>query len=127
MPAPDSYDYAVLRFVPRVEREEFINVGVAFHCFARDFLEVSTHVDETRALALAPAFELARLRNHLCAVAKLCTSHDIADALRVMGPKERFAFIVAPRSTILQPGPVHSGMTDDPARTLEHLLTTLVR
>ena len=134
----NPYQYVTLRCVPRVEREEFVNVGVVLHCPEEDFLGVRTAVDEQRLRALEPGVDVAAVRAALEAVDKVCRGEAHADfgpALRATayGVREsrddtstRFGFLKAPRSTVIQPGPVHGGVTTDPARTLEHLLESLV-
>ncbi|MFC5730192.1 MULTISPECIES: DUF3037 domain-containing protein [Nocardioides] len=132
------YQYVSLRCVPRVEREEFVNVGVVLYCPDEAFLGVRTAVDEERLRALDPGVDIAAVRSALAAVEKVCLGEAHADfgpgvRATAYGVREsrddastRFGFLKAPRSTVLQPGPVHGGVTADPARTLEHLLESLV-
>lgn len=132
------YQYVALRCVPRVEREEFMNVGVVVYCPEEDFLGVRTSLDEARLRALDPSVDLDAVRHALDAIDKVCRGEAHADfgpATRATayGTREarddnstRFGFLKAPRSTVIQPGPVHGGVTDDPGRTLEHLLECLV-
>jgi hypothetical protein len=130
VPARVSYDYAIVRVVPRVEREELVNVGVILFCRQRRFLEARVALDEARLLALAPWLteaELAEIRAHLAAIALIGSDGPDAGPLGQLGQAERFHWLVAPRSTIVQPSPVHSGLTVDPAATLDHLLATMVR
>ncbi|TYL55733.1 DUF3037 domain-containing protein [Nocardioides sp. BGMRC 2183] len=136
--ARQPYQYVVLRCVPRVEREEFVNVGVVLHCPAADFLGSASRVDDARIEALAPGFDVDGLRSALAAVEAVCRGEAhaaYAAALRATAygtreaadtPGTRFGLLKAPRSTVLQPGPVHGGVTADPARTLQHLLERLV-
>ncbi|REE99164.1 DUF3037 domain-containing protein [Thermomonospora umbrina] len=121
------FEYAVLRIVPRPERGEVMNVGVLVHCRAVDFLECRLHVDEERLRALDPALDLAGVRAALHAVARLCHGGDEAGQAGGESPGSRFRWLTAPRSTVVQPGPVHPGITDDPAAEVERLLDLLVR
>ncbi|WP_141013147.1 DUF3037 domain-containing protein [Nocardioides sambongensis] len=132
------YQYVVLRCVPRVEREEFLNVGVVLYCPEADYLASASRVDPARVEALAPGFDVVGLRSALAAVEAVCRGEahaSYAAALRATAygtreavdtPGTRFGLLKAPRSTVLQPGPVHGGVTDDPAGTLAHLLERLV-
>lgn len=126
MPALDVFEYTVLRLVPLVEREEFLNVGVVLFCKGRRFLEARVAVDEGRARAFAPTVDLEEVRRHLEAVTRVCAGGAEAGPLSDLDQAERFRWLAAPRSTIIQPSPVHSGETDDPARELDHLLRTMV-
>jgi hypothetical protein len=130
VPEPDCtgkpFAYALLRVVPRVERGERVNVGVALYCRQRDFLDLRTHVDEGRLHALAPDLDLAAVRTQLRAIAAVLCGDPQGGALARLPPSERFGWLVAPSSTIIQPSEVHTGMTHDPAATLEHLLDSLV-
>ena len=121
-----AYQYVVLRCVPRVDREEFLNVGVVLHCQASDYLEVAWHLDRERLRAFAPDLDLDQVCEALEFVEGVCRGEERAGlaASRPLG--ERFGFLKAPRSTVLQPGPVHGGLTHDPARQLEHLAEQLV-
>jgi hypothetical protein len=133
-----GYQYVVLRCVPRVEREEFVNVGVVLYCPAEDFLASGSRVDEQRLRALDPRVDVAAVRSALAAVESVCRGDAHADfglgsratSYGVRTGKDdqssRFGFLKAPRSTVLQPGPVHGGMTADPARELERLVSALV-
>lgn len=122
-----SYDYAVIRVVPRVEREEFINAGVIVLCSARDYLEARIELDERRLASMAPAADLEAIRRHLDSIPAICRGGDAAGPIGRLTPRERFDWLVAPRSTIIQTSAVHTGRCGDPARTLEHLLDTMVR
>jgi hypothetical protein len=127
VPAPCSFDYAILRVVPRVEREEFLNVGVVIHCFQRGFLTAATALDPARLAAFAPGLDPRFVQEHLDAVVRIAAGGADAGPIGRLAPKERFRWLVAPRSTILQPSPVHAGLCTDPAKTLDHLLDTMVR
>jgi hypothetical protein len=121
-----DYQYVTLRLVPRVEREEFINVGVVLYSQGADFLRGAFHLDETKALAMAPELDLDGVRASLDAVCRVAAGEHSAATPRLdqLGP--RFGWLSAPRSTIVQPGPVHGGTTEDPAATLDHLMRILV-
>ncbi len=122
-----GYQYVVLRCVPRADREEFVNVGVVLYCQHADFLGSVGHVDEARLHALAPAVDPAPVRSALAAVDAVCRGEESAGPA-ARGPLlTRFGFLSAPRSTVVQPGPIHGGTTDDPAGKLTLLLATLVR
>ncbi|MGZ5063190.1 MAG: DUF3037 domain-containing protein [Usitatibacter sp.] len=122
-----TYDYAVIRVVPRVEREEFVNAGVIVSCPEAKFLEARIELDEARLRALDPAIDLDAVRAHLAAIPAICAGGPDAGAIGLMPPKERFRWLVAPRSTVVQTSPAHAGRCDDPAALLEHLLDTMVR
>ena len=122
-----GFQYVVLRCVPRVDREEFVNVGVVLYCQQADFLEAACHVDRDRLEALAPELEVDAVCSALRAVEAVCRGDESAGAAGRAPMGSRFGFVKAPRSTVVQPGPVHGGTTDDPARELEHLLERLVR
>lgn len=121
-----AYQYVALRFVPRVDREEFVNVGVVLYCHGTDYLAAAWHLDDVRVRALDPRADLAQLRESLAFVDAVCAGTARAGAAAAATASQRFGFLKAPRSTVLQPGPVHGGVTTDPARQLEHLLATLV-
>jgi hypothetical protein len=119
-----TFEYAVLRAVPLVQRGEFVNVGVVLYCQDRDFLAALAHLDETRLRMLDPGVDLAAVDEALDAVCRTCEGEGPAGATSL---GQRFRWLTAPRSTVLQAGPVHGGVTDDPAGQLQHLLDTLVR
>jgi Protein of unknown function (DUF3037) len=127
VPAHSSFDYAVIRVVPRVEREEFINAGVILYCLTRRFLEARVELDERRLLALAPDIDVDLIRGHLETIPRLCVGGRAAGPIGQLPQKERFHWLVAPRSTMLQTGPVHSGLCEEPAKALEHLMQRMVR
>ena len=120
------YQYVVLRCVPRVDREEFVNVGVVLYCEAAGFLEVAWSVDRERLAALSPRLDIDAVCEGLEFVGGVCAGDAAVGAVADKPPGVRFGFLRAPRSTVLQPGPVHGGLTTDPARQLEHLLEQLV-
>jgi hypothetical protein len=121
-----AYEYVVMRCVPRVDREEFLNVGVVLHCRAADFLAAAWHVKRDRLLAFAPDLDVDRVCESLEYVEAVCAGDPHAGAPARESLTQRFGFLKAPRSTVLQPGPVHGGVTTDPARELEQLLAKLV-
>lgn len=121
-----AYQYVVLRCVPRPDREEFLNVGVVLHCQAADFLDVVWHVDADRLRSLDGGIDLDRVCEALLFVDGVCRGDDRGGEAARQSLGQRFGFLRAPRSTVLQPGPVHGGMTDDPGRQLEHLRERLV-
>ncbi len=126
MPERLAFDYAVVRVVPRVEREEFINVGVIVFCAARAFLGCRLSIDEARLRALAPALDLPVVTQHLAGVQAVCAGEVAAGPLAILTPSERFHWLVAPRSTVIQPSPVHAGLGEDPAAALDELFRDLV-
>jgi hypothetical protein len=118
-----SFEYAIIRVVPRVERGEAINAGVIVYSQQNRYLCARIELDEARLLALDPGVDVAAVRSALSAFEKACTEGPLAG--QPLG--ERFRWLTAPRSTIVQPGPVHSGLTEDPAAELTRLFGTLVR
>jgi hypothetical protein len=122
-----TYDYAVIRVVPRVEREEFVNAGVIVSSPEHKFLEAAIELDEARLVALDPSIDLEAVRAHLAAIPAICAGGESAGAIGRMPQKERFRWLTAPRSTIVQTSPAHAGRCGDPAAVLEHLLATMVR
>jgi hypothetical protein len=127
MPAQSSFDYAVLRVVPRVERGEQINAGVILFCLERDFLAARVEVNEPRLLALWPAVDLDLVRQHLEAIPRICAGTPDAGPIGRLSLRERFRWLVAPRSTMIQVSPVHAGLCGHPERALEELFTQAVR
>ncbi|MBI1376348.1 MAG: DUF3037 domain-containing protein [Frankiales bacterium] len=123
---PHAYEWAVLRLVPRVERCESVNVGVVVYCRALDFLAASVSDDLSRALALDPDLDVAAVRMGLESVLAVCAGSPEAGENGRRSPGERFRWLVAPRSTVVQPSPVHTGLTDDPAAELADLAARMV-
>ena len=121
------YDYAVLRVVPRVEREEFVNVGVIVSCPARGFLEARIELDEQRLVALDSTIDIESIKAHLATVPAICAGGEQAGPIGKLSQRERFHWLVAPRSTIIQVSAVHTGYCKDPREVLEHLLDTMVQ
>lgn len=126
MPEPSSFDYAVLRVVPRVEREEFVNAGVIVFCLDQDFLGARVHVDEPRLKALWPDVDIDLVRQHLEAFPKVCAGDPAAGPIARLTRRERFHWLVAPRSTIIQVSPVHSGLCETAEQSLEQLFRRLL-
>ncbi|MEV0739093.1 DUF3037 domain-containing protein [Streptomyces sp. NPDC050549] len=123
----DVFEYALLRVVPRVERGECINAGVLVYCRARSYVGARTHLDEARLLALDPEADAAGIRAALGAVEGVCAGGEAAGQAARDDAGRRFRWLIAPRSTVVQPGPVHTGLTVDPAAETERLLDLLVR
>ncbi|MBC2934374.1 DUF3037 domain-containing protein [Nocardioides sp. zg-1228] len=121
-----AYQYVVLRCVPRPEREEFVNVGVVLHCQAADYLDASWSVDADRLRALHPGIDVDHVCEALTFADRVCRGDERAGEAARQSLGQRFGFLKAPRSTVLQPGPVHGGLTADPARQLAHLRERLV-
>jgi hypothetical protein len=122
-----SYDYAVIRVVPRVERQEFVNAGVILWCQEQDFLEARVELDEARVRALDGSVDLDAVRRHLASFSIICAGGNDAGPIGKLPKRERFDWLVAPRSTIIQTSAVHSGRCNDVAATLARLIETMVR
>ncbi|HEY2433546.1 MAG TPA: DUF3037 domain-containing protein [Vicinamibacterales bacterium] len=127
MPADYTYDYAIVRVVPRIDRGEQINVGVILSCADTDFLDARIEIDEAVLRALDPALDLATLRANLDVIPAVCRGGPEAGPIGLLPARNRFRWLVAPRSTIIQPSAVHTGRTSDPAACLEHLMDRTVR
>lgn len=123
----NAYQYVVLRCVPRADREEFVNVGVVLYCQAADFLDGRWHVDRDRIRALDADVDLDALCERLSFIDGVCRGDSALGDVARKDLGTRFGFLKAPRSTVVQPGPVHGGITTDPAAELERLLEQLVR
>jgi hypothetical protein len=121
------FEYALLRVVPRLERGECVNAGVIVYCQERAFLSARSALDERRLLAVAPESDVEGVRRALAAVETLCRGGAEAGAAGRERPGQRFRWLTAPRSTIVQPGPIHGGLTEDPEAEVERLLDRLVR
>jgi hypothetical protein len=124
MPTPAPYDFAVIQVVPYVERGECINAGIILYCRDRRYLAARVELDEARLAALAPRLDPAEARTQLALIPRIC---DGDGPLGRLSLTERFRWLVAPRSTVVQVSPVHSGLCEDPEATLEHLMQTMVR
>ena len=127
MPGEYTYDYAIVRVVPRVERGERINVGVILSCADAEFLDARIEIDAARLLALDPALDLESIRAGLGAIPAVCAGGPGAGAIGALPQRGRFRWLVSPRSTMIQMSPVHTGRTTDPAAALDRLLETMVR
>jgi hypothetical protein len=125
--AASPFQYAIVRVVPRVERGECVNAGVVLFCRPRRFLAACTELDETRLRALDPDVDLPAVRGHLDAFCRIAAGDAAAGPIAALPPSERFHWLVAPASTIIQCSPVHTGLTDDPEGELRRLLARLVR
>jgi hypothetical protein len=121
--APISFDYAVIRVVPRVEREEFVNAGIIVFCLQLHFLEARIHVDDNRLRALWPQLDLDLIHNHLDAFPRICAADPGAGPISQLSQRERFHWLVSPRSTMIQVSAVHTGLCETP----EILMDTLAR
>ena len=126
MPDKFRYDYAVIRVVPKVDRGEFINAGVILSCPELSFLEARIKLNEDRLLALDPNVDLDLVRKHLASIPKICLGGDDAGSIGQLPQRRRFEWLIAPRSTVIQTSPVHTGRCGDPAAVLEHLVATMV-
>lgn len=116
-----SFDYAILRVVPRVERQEFINAGVVAFCLEKKFLGARIHLNEQRLHALWPDADVELAREHLEAVRRICDADPAAGPIAKLPQRERFHWIISPRSTIIQPSPVHTGVCEKTDGLLERL------
>jgi hypothetical protein len=120
------FEYAVIRVVPQVEREEFINAGVILYCKQQDFLGVKWILDDSLMMQFAPKLDLAELKENLCAFDIICKGGTEGGTIGMLDKPGRFRWLTATRSTILQPSHVHPGYTNDAGATLEHLFAQLV-
>ena len=127
MPGREGFQYAVLRVVPRIERGEFFNAGVVLFSRRHRFLGVRAEIDPTALAALAPDCEPEAVEAHLRTLELVAAGDPQGGPIAGLEPSERFHWLTAPASTIVQASPVHTGMTDDPERELEHLFERLVR
>jgi hypothetical protein len=124
---PQVFEYAVLRVVPRVDRGEAINAGILVYCRPLRFLRALVDLEADRLLALDPAADVEAVRQALAAIAAVCDEPGPAGRQGEQDIGKRFRWLTAPRSTVVQPGPVHTGLTTDPAAETEWLLRRLVR
>jgi len=120
------FSYAVLRVVPDIEREEFVNAGLVLFCRSRRYLRARTSLDVDRLRTLRPDADAAALLAQLALVEQIAAGKVDSGPLAEMSQSERFHWLTTPRSTVVQPGPIHGGMADDPDATFDHLYTTLV-
>lgn len=122
-----TFDYAVIRFVPRVEREEFVNVGVILSCPAERFLAARVEPNARKLRAFAPSIELETIRHYLDAIPKICAGDEAAGEIGRLPQRARFYWLTAQRSTIIQSSPIHTGFCTDARATLERLFEKMVR
>jgi hypothetical protein len=127
MPERRDFQYTILRVVPRIERGECINVGVVVFCRQHNFLGIRIGLDEARLRALAPDLDPAAVKPPLAAIAAVVAGEASAGPLAQLSPSERFGWVAAKSSTAIQPSEVHTGLTDDPQATLDHLFNSLVQ
>jgi len=126
VPERVSYEYAVVRVVPRVDRDEFVNAGVIVFAKQQKLLQARTHMDEERLRALWPAVDIESVRRHLDAVDRVCKGDLAAGPIARMSQSERFHWLTSPRSTVIQVSPVRTGLSSAPEELLEHLTRELV-
>lgn len=122
----DSYDYALVRVVPRVERGELVNVGVIVSCPTQEYLAARIVLDPVRLRALSPSIDIAEIEHALEVIPLIAAGDPRGGPIAALPRSERFHWLVAPRSAVIQTSPVHTGMCDDPARALEELIERLV-
>ena len=127
MPDPRSFDYGVVRVVPRIEREEFINAGIILFCRTCPFLGARVELDTGRLAALAPGLDPRVVERHLALIPLVCSGDGAAGEPATWPLPARFHWLVAPRSTIIQTSPVHTGICSDPQVALDHIFETMVR
>jgi hypothetical protein len=126
MPDLTSFDYAIVRVVPRVERAEFVNVGVILFCRTRSYLDTRISLNAERLRAIAPDIDLEEVERHLQLITRVCRGGVEGGPIGLLSPSERFHWLTAPRSTVIQTSPVHSGLCTDTDATLERLLKQAV-
>jgi hypothetical protein len=127
VPAEYTYDYAIIRVVPRVDRGEQVNVGVILSCPDTDFLDARIELNEAVLLALDPTVDLTAVRANLEVFPAVCRGGPEAGPIGMLPSRGRFRWLVSPRSTVIQPSEVHTGRTSNPAACLEHLMERVVR
>lgn len=126
MRAPASYDYAIVRVVPRVDRDEFINAGAIVFCRTRRYLGAAVALNTLRLAALAPLSDVEEIQRYLALIPRVCGGGSDSGPIGQLSLAERFHWLVAPRSTVIQTSPVHSGLCDDPPAALERLMAAMV-
>jgi len=126
VPGSCTYDYAIIRVVPRVERGEQLNVGIVLSCVDSEFLEMRIHLDESRLRAIAPDVDLDGIKAALATLEAVCKGGPEAGPVGELPARGRFRWMVSPRSTVVQPSSVHTGRTEDPAAALRHLFESMV-
>jgi hypothetical protein len=122
-----TYDYAIIRVVPKVEREEFVNVGVIVSCASSRFLDARIELHASRLLAIDPTLDVELIQTYLAVIPILCAGGESAGAIGQLPLRERFHWLVAPRSTMIQTSRVHTGLCKDLTNVIEHLLNLMVR
>jgi hypothetical protein len=125
--APHTYDYAIVRVVPRVERGEFVNAGIILSCDVERYLQACIDLDEDALLALDAQVDLDLVKSTLAVIPAICAGGADAGAIGRLSPRERFHWLVAPRSTMVQTSPVHTGRCSDLQAGLDHLMSTMIR
>jgi hypothetical protein len=118
---PASFDYVIVRVVPRVERQEFINAGIIVFCLEKRYLEARIHLDEQRLKSLWPNADIEVVRDHLAAIPRICEGDPAAGPIATLTQRERFHWLISERSTIIQTSPVHSGLCDTTEGVLDRL------
>ena len=127
MPAPLWYDYAIVRVVPRPEREEFLNVGAIVSSASAKFLAARIELDKARLRAFDPGVDVEAVATHLAAIVRICQGGADSGPIGQLGQRDRFRWLTAPRSAVIQTSAVHLGRCHDPAGALDHLVATMVR
>ena len=125
--AREPFQYTVIRIVPRIEREEFVNAGVILFCRTRGFLGARVALHPERIAALAPGAELTGVQEYLDAIVRVAAGDPAAGSIAALSQSERFGWLAAPSSTVVQTSPIHTGLSEDPEATLERLFEQLVR
>jgi len=126
MPA-HSFEYSIIRVVPRVEREEFLNAGVLLWCPLQDFLRARIELNHDRLSAFAPAIDIELIEDHLRCISLICAGGGEAGPIGKLSQRERFHWLVAPRSSIIQCSSVHSGLCEHPEKALEDIFVKTVQ
>lgn len=126
MQGAKAYSYAVLRVVPRVERDEFINAGVILFSQEHRFLGAMVHLNKKKLRAFAPEVDIEAIERHLAVVPTICAGEQVANPIASLPQKDRFHWLTAPRSTMIQVSPIRTGLSGEPRQTLEHLSRVLV-
>lgn len=126
MSEPTAFDYAIVRVVPRVERDEFVNAGVIIFSPQKRFLDARTYLNEARLKALWPSIDLDQVRRHLEAIPRIAAGDPSAGPIARLSQSQRFHWLTAPRSTVIQISPVRTGLSSEPAKMLDHLARELV-
>jgi len=120
------YEYAVIRVVPRVEKEEFLNAGIILSCTEKEFLEARIKLNEERLKAFDPSLDIETVKSYLLSIPEICVGGSGSGGIGKLIKRERFRWLTSPRSTIIQTSPVHSGYCKDPAKELDHLVEMMI-